>query len=243
MSVDRRALDGRRVVVTRAAGQAGTLADLLAVHGATPVVVPLVETLVVDDAVSALTALDPATFDWLVVTSPNGAEQYRRCHPDRTPSSVAVIGTATAVALGSPVHLLPARQSASGLLAAFPVGEGRVLVVQAGGATSELVEGLATLGWTVTTVAPYLTVPARPTAKQQLTALAADAVLFAAGSAAKAWVQVFGESTPPVVVAMGPQTAAAAAAAGLKVTVVAADHSLEGLVDALAGYFSPSDLG
>jgi uroporphyrinogen-III synthase len=123
------------------------------------------------------------------------------------------------------------------------MGEGTVLVVQAGGATPELAEGLTTLGWTVTIVAPYLTVPARPTAQQQLAALAADALLFAAGSAAKAWVQVFGDTTPPVVVAMGPQTAAAATAAGLKVTVVAADHSLEGLVAALAGYFSPSDIG
>jgi uroporphyrinogen-III synthase len=159
------------------------------------------------------------------------------------PASVAAIGNATATALGVPVHLLPARQNAAGLLAAFPVGEGTVLVVQAAGAAPELAEGLATLGWTVTVVAPYLTVPARPTREQQFAALAADAVLFAAGSAAKAWVQVFGDTTPPVVVAMGPQTAAAATAAGLKVTLVAADHSLDGLVAALAGYFSPSDLG
>jgi uroporphyrinogen-III synthase len=237
-----RPLDGRRVVVTRAAGQADALADLLTAEGAVPVVVPLVETLVVDDAVATLAALDPSAFEWLVVTSPNGAEHYRRCHGNRVPASVAAIGNATATALGVPVHLLPARQNAAGLLAAFPVGEGTVLVVQAAGAAPELAEGLATLGWTVTSVAPYLTVPARPTRQQQFAALAADAVLFAAGSAAKAWVQVFGDTTPPVVVAMGPQTATVANAAGLKVTVVAADHSLEGLVAALAGYFSPSDL-
>jgi uroporphyrinogen-III synthase len=237
-----RPLEGRRVVVTRAAGQADVLADLLAAAGAVPVVVPLVETLVVAEGVAALGALDPTSFDWLVVTSPNGAEHYRRVHGDVVPSSVAAVGNATAAALGVPVHLLPARQNAAGLLAAFPVGEGRVLVVQAAGAAAELTEGLATLGWSVTAVAPYLTVPARPTREQQFAALAADAVLFAAGSAAKAWVQVFGDTTPPVVVAMGPQTAAAATAAGLKVAVVAADHSLEGLVAALAGYFSPSDL-
>jgi uroporphyrinogen-III synthase len=237
-----RPLDGRRVVVTRAAGQADALAELLAAEGAVPVVVPLVETLVVDDAVATLAGLDPTAFDWLVVTSPNGAEHYRRCHGAAVPASVATIGNATATALAVPVHLLPARQNAAGLLAAFPVGEGSVLVVQAGGASAELADGLVTLGWSVTTVAPYLTVPARPTREQQFAALAADAVLFAAGSAAKAWVQVFGDSTPPVVVVMGPQTAAAAAAAGLKVDVVAADHSLEGLVAALAGHFSPSDL-
>jgi uroporphyrinogen-III synthase len=238
-----RGLSGRHVVVTRAAEQADALAELLAAEGAVPVLVPLVETLVIDEAVEALTALDPAGFEWLVVTSPNGAELYRRCHPDRTPRSVAAIGTATAAALHAPVHVVPARQSAAGLLAAFPVGVGDVLVVQAAGASSELTDGLATLGWTVTTFAPYLTVPVRPTTAQRAAALAADAVLFAAGSAARAWVRVFGATAPAVVVAMGPQTAAATEAAGLKVTVVAADHSLEGLVAAVTGHFTTSDLG
>ena len=84
----------------------------------------------------------------------------------------------------------------------------------------------------MTAVAPYRSVPRRPGAGEQLTALAADAVLFASGSAARAWAAVFGTSTPPVVVAMGPQTAAAVTAAGLEVTDVATDHSLAGLVAA-----------
>lgn len=80
---------------------------------------------------------------------------------------------------------------------------------------------------------PYRTVPAVPTAAQQLAAFSADAVLFASGSAARAWVQVLGTSGPPIVVSMGPTTTAAAQAAGLKVSVEAADHSLSGMVDAL----------
>ena len=59
-------------------------------------------------------------------------------------------------------------------------------------------------------------------------------MLFASGSAARAWVDVFGTTTPPVVVAIGPQTAAHARAAGIDVTVVAGDHSVVGLGDALA---------
>jgi len=41
-----------------------------------------------------------------------------------------------------------------------------------------------------------------------------------------------------VVVAIGPQTAAAATQAGLKVSVVAADHSLSGMVKALESQLS-----
>jgi uroporphyrinogen-III synthase len=108
-----------------------------------------------------------------------------------------------------------------------------VLLVQAVDAEPTAAEGLRALGWRVHAIAPYRTVPALPTAAQQLAAFSADAVLFASGSAARAWVQVFGTTVPPIVVAMGPSTAAAAEAAGLKVSLVAADHSLSGMVDAL----------
>jgi uroporphyrinogen-III synthase len=90
-------------------------------------------------------------------------------------------------------------------------------------------------------VAPYRTVPAQPTAGAQLAALSADAVLFASGSAVRAWVAVFGTATPPLTVAIGPQTAAAAAALDLKVDLVAADHSLSGMVAALEEHLSAQD--
>jgi uroporphyrinogen-III synthase len=87
-------------------------------------------------------------------------------------------------------------------------------------------------------VAPYRSVAVRPEADRQRTALSADAVLFASGSAARAWAEAFGYRTPPIVVAIGPQTAVAAQQAGLKVTLIAADHSVKGMVDALASYLS-----
>ena len=62
----------------------------------------------------------------------------------------------------------------------------------------------------MTAIQPYRSVARQPTAREQLAALSADVVLFAAGSAARAWVEIFGTTTPPIVVAMGPQTAAAA---------------------------------
>jgi uroporphyrinogen-III synthase len=41
-------------------------------------------------------------------------------------------------------------------------------------------------------------------------------------------------------VAIGPQTAAAALAADLKISLVATDHSLRGMIVALSTYFSSS---
>ena len=229
------ALQGRRVVVTRSSAQAGSLAGLLEAEGAVPVVVPLVEQVVEPEAAAALRALRPEAFDWLVVSSPNGADQYVAAH-STAPANVAAVGATTASALlsgGVTATLVPAQQSAAGLLAELPPGPGRVLVVQAVDAEPTLADGLRALGWDVTVNAPYRTVPARPDARLQLAALSADAVLFASGSAARAWVAVFGTSTPPIAVAIGPQTAAVAATLNLKISLVATDHSLRGLIDTL----------
>ena len=96
-------------------------------------------------------------------------------------------------------------------------------------------------GWNVTEISPYRSAPAHLTAGQQLAAMSADAVLFTSGSAARAWVGVFGQTTPPIVVAIGPQTALAVEQAGLKVSLVAADHSLPGLVAALGSHLAGNE--
>jgi uroporphyrinogen-III synthase len=231
-------LRGRRVVVTRAAEQADDLADVLRAAGAEPVVVPLIEIVAEPAAAQELADLDVRSFEWLVVTSPNGARAYAAARAagagvSATPPNVAAVGATTAAALaaaGVVATLVPAVQRAAGLLAELPAGTGRVLLVQAVAAEPTLADGLAAKGWQVTVSCPYRSRPAHPDAGLQLAALAADAVLFASGSAARAWVDVFGTTTPPIIVAIGPQTARTVAQAGLKVTLVASDHSVPGLV-------------
>ncbi len=238
-------LAGRRVVVTRALDQADELVELLRAHGAVPVLVPMVQIVDEPDGVTRLAAVRHDDFDWLVVTSPNGARSYTRIHPS-APAQVAAVGTATAAALadgGVQVTLVPAVQRADGLVDEFPdapgVG-GDVLLVQAVDAEPTMAAGLSARGWRVTAIAPYRTVAARPTAGEHLAALAADAVVFASGSAASFWVQIFGTSAPPLVVAIGPRTAAATRGFGLKVDLVATDHSMKGLVAALERHLDPT---
>jgi uroporphyrinogen-III synthase len=233
-------LAGRKVVVTRSAEQADDLAILLEQHGAVAVVVPLIDIEPLPEADARLAALRPADFDWLVVTSPNGARAFTTHHRS-APLGVAAMGTTTARTLadgGTAVTLVPQHQNTEGLLDEFPTGTGTVLVVQADGADPDLTAGLGERGWQVTVVAPYRSVPTRPSPGTQLAALSADAVLFASGSAARAWTEVFGTSGPPITVAIGPRCAQAAEAAGLKITLIAADHSLVGLVQALGRYLS-----
>jgi len=242
-------LAGRRIVITRAAEQADELAALLQQVGAVPIVIPLIE--IVPDVAEVtrladLAAADVAGFDWLIVTSPNGAACVVNAFAQRPGLSrcrFAAVGSTTAEVLraaGIEVAFVPGVQSAAGMLA--EITEVRnvdaVLLVQAANANRALEDGLRGLVAAVTVVAPYRTVTARISTGQQLAALAADAVLFASGSAAQAWVDVFGDSTPPIVVAIGPQTAVAVTDAGLKVSVVAADHSLSGMIAALEQHLS-----
>jgi len=108
-------------------------------------------------------------------------------------------------------------------------------VVQSTDATPDLVDTLRAAGWSVTAIGTHRPVPVQPTGVMRREALSADAVLFASGSAARGWAQVFGSTSPAVAIAIGDKTASAARDAGLSVTAVATDHSLAGLVATLSG--------
>jgi uroporphyrinogen-III synthase len=232
-----RSLEGCRVLVTRE--RPGELASLLTDRGATVFHVPLIAVIDPDDGGAALgVALgDLQRFDWLVVTSAAGSERVAAAAAAAPDVALAAVGTATARVLasaaGRSVDLVPAVQRADALVDAFAErvsGPQRILVAQADIAASTLVDGLRAGGHDVTVVTAYRTVAVEP---DRTLVGDADAVLFASGSAVESWWRALGVETPPIVVVIGPTTAATADRLGLKVTAVAADHSLDGLVDEL----------
>lgn len=237
-------LAGRRIVVTRSSEQAGSLVERLEARGATPVVLPLVRRETDPAEMDRLGDLDLDGYDWVVVTSPNGARQLLAAKASGLVARrIAAVGSTTAAALaagGRRPDLVPERQGGLHLVEEMPAGEGKVLLVQAAGAAPTVAQGLADKGWTVDVVYAYRMVPVTPEPARRAEALAADALLLASGSAARSWAAAVGSATPPVVVAIGPQTADAARAVGLHVTVVADDHSLDGLVAALERALPPS---
>jgi uroporphyrinogen-III synthase len=220
-------LGGWTVVVTRAADQASELSDMLRADGASVVEVPTIRIVDPADGGAALAAAlaDAGDYDWLVVTSPNGVRR------------VAVVGQGTADvagALGLPVALVPDRFVAEGLVDAMGAGTGRVLVAQAEVARPVLVDGLRAAGWDVTAVAAYATIPAEIDPSLLDDARLADAIAFTSSSTVANFVQAAGiDGVPPVVVCIGPVTAATAVERGLTVARTAAEHSLAGLVDAV----------
>lgn len=233
-----KSLAGRTVVITRAADQANETSRLVASFDGIPLVVPLIEIVDEPSGMDELAELQLDEIDWIVVTSPNGARRVAPVVPaeSRTPR-IAAIGGATAAILPR-CDLVADTQSADGLLEIFPPGPGRIVVVQALDAEPTLVNGLVEIGWNAYAIKAFRARAVQPSDDQQRAALAADAVLFASGSAARAWVEVFGLNSPPVVIAIGGQTAEAVGRAGLKVSATSADHSVYGMLVCLGEYFS-----
>jgi uroporphyrinogen-III synthase len=236
-------LGGRRIVTTRAPEQAGRLRGLLQAEGATVIEIPTIAFAEPADGGAALRAALDEVWDWVVVTSANGATRVAAAARSSAAASSqwAVVGPGTADALresGVEPALVPGRFVAEGLLEAFPPPpldrRGRVLVAQAERARPVLSTGLRKRGWEVATVTAYRTVAADPAPAALAQLSGADAVAFTSGSTVDALVAAArGAPLPPVVVCIGPVTAAAAEAHGLSVAAVADPHDLGGLVEAL----------
>lgn len=232
-------LANRSVVITRATEQNESLRRLLEARGARVVEVPLIAVVEPDDEGRERDTVlqDFHRFSWVVVTSPNGAA---RVAPFLAASlaagdgasfpRLAAVGEATSRTLGAPVSLVAEPATAEALAEQFPVGAGDVLVVQGDLADASLADAIGAKGWSVTRVVAYRTVALRPMTDMMEPALSADVLLLASGSAARAWHDAFGASTPPHVVAIGPSTAKVARMLGLEVSAVAQDQSVEGML-------------
>jgi uroporphyrinogen III methyltransferase / synthase len=200
-----------RIVVTRAEEQADELVARLEELGHAVVRCPLIRVEPLGDE-----PIDPAPYEWVVVTSRNGAHELAR-RLASPPRRLAAVGPGTAEALrahGLHVDLVPAVHSQEGLAAELPPG--RTLLAAAEGARRDVLDAEF--------LPLYRTIELRPPAP------AGDVAVVASASAARA-LAATGARLP--VVAIGPQTAAEARGHGLEVAAVATSHDLDGLVDVI----------
>ena len=191
-----------RVVVTRE-----DLAERVEALGHEAVLVPLIRTEPIGDD-----PVDATAYDWLVVTSANGAHELGR--RGVRANRIAAIGPATAEALrehGLPVDLVPRVHTQEGLRDELPPG--RRLLAAAEGARRDVID------------ADFLPLYRTIEVPQEVDG---DIALLMSGSAARAL------RTRIPVVAIGPQTADEARRVGFDVVAVAEVHTVDGLVEALA---------
>jgi len=206
-----------KIVVTRPRRQARELVRRLEELGHDVSVCPLIEI----EPLEPDGPLDTTPYDWVVITSQNGAEAFARRRTG-TLRRLAAIGPGTAAVLrarGLEPTLVPRASTQEGLLAELPRPAGRVLVAAAEDARRLLVEELD-----ADFVPLYRTRRLRPPPP------VGDLVVLASASAVHAFADL-GVDIPAVTI--GPQTSAVARAAGVRILAEARTHDLEGLVAAV----------
>lgn len=257
-SFDSRPLFGKRVLVTRAREQSGTLAALLEERGAIPVELATIQIEPPTDWTPVDRAIDDlAHYAWAIFTSANGVRWFfdrleQRGSDVRALEGVriAAIGPSTTAAIKA-LHLqadfTPSEYVGESFVAGmqrFDLKGQRVLLPRAQDAREVLVDGLRDQGAIVDDVAVYQTRPAGdPDYIQRLfRERQIDVVTLTSSSTARNLVTLLGNEAQSLlasvrIASIGPITSQTAASLGLTVHVEAAEHTVPGLVTALEEAF------
>lgn len=258
--LENKPLAGRRVLVTRAAEQTGSLSGALRSLGAETLEFPAIKITAPDNYGPLDRAIDRITlYDWLIFTSVNGVKfffrrflQKERDIRELKRIKIGAIGPATRRALrdyGLRVDFMPeeyrAEAVAAGLKEKIRPGR-RVLLPRADIARPFLKEALAEGGIAVEEVAAYRTVMdgrGRDLVKEYLRRGRIHVITFTSSSTVRYFVDLIGREELPWLLAgagiacIGPVTAQTAKELGLPVDAVAGEYTIEGLVKAIVAKF------
>ncbi len=245
-------LFGRKIVVTRAADQAGELSDRLRALGADAVELPVIaldppaDPAPLDRAIENL-----AGYDWLIFTSANGVRFFldgldRSSRDLRSlKARICAIGPATRRAIEAlhlKVDLMPEEYVAESLVKAFASEDltgKNILLPRAAVARDVIPVELARLGAKVDVVEAYRNIvpPGATTRAHDIFSAAKkpDWITFTSSSTVKNLLAIAGhEALEGVRIAsIGPVTSATLGAHGLKVDAEAKQFTIDGLVDAI----------
>jgi uroporphyrinogen III methyltransferase/synthase len=255
-----RPLFGMTVLVPRTRQQAGTLSSEILALGGSPLEVP---TIAVEPPRNpepmrrAVSGLVQGRYQWVAFTSANAVRAIRTGLEDvgldprvLAGVKIAAVGDATVGTLaewGLRADLIPdAAMSSEELGKVWPPHDpqldflDRILLPRADIATETLVAAVKAKGWAVDEVTAYRTVRAAPPSDSVKAAVRGgevDAVVFTSSSTVRNLVALCGKPHDRTLVAcIGPQTAAAAREAGLRVDVESKVASVAAVTKALADF-------
>ena len=252
-------LHGKRIIVSRAKEQAGSLSNLLQDKGADVVEIPFIEI----RPAQSYEALDKAienlmAYDWLILTSVNGVsalfsrlENQGKSEADLLHLKIAAIGPATRKAIekhGLPVDVMPEEYVAEAVVEEMKdqqIRGERILLVRAKVARDVIPTALREMGAKVHVMEAYETVVPESSRAAILEALSGDpkpfAITFTSSSTVKNFVELLGEERAQSSIldgvklcSIGPVTSATLKEHGLRVDVEAKEYTVPGLVEAIA---------
>lgn len=256
---DRNPLDGKTIMITRAAGQSAEFARRLSDAGAQVLSCPTIRIVPprrwepVDQAIRNL-----KTYDWLLFTSANGVAMFF----DRLKARHGVIGDLKGIrigaigpktssrleALGLKVDAFPDEFRAEALADAVgPVKGRRLLLARAQEAREILPKTLRARGAEVTVVTVYRTLKSRHLPqglKKRLLAGEIDAATFTSSSTVDGFMRHFTAAERRRIfsrlkaAAIGPITAATLRHYGVRPAILAKHYTTESLAEAIIAFFS-----
>jgi uroporphyrinogen III methyltransferase/synthase len=249
---ERLPLFGKRVVLTRARGQADALAARLHALGAEVIEMPTIEIRPASDYGPLDRAIERlGTYDWLIFTSANGVRFFLE-RLDRSGSDlralrakICAIGPATRAALEAlhlKVDLMAREYVAEGLIEAFAPHDmtgRRVLLPRAAAARDVAPQALTSRGAEVDAVEAYRTVAPEDAARRAQEIFSAlrrpDFITFTSSSTVRHLVEAAGAEALQGVkaVSIGPVTTRTARTLGVEVAAEARESTAEALVEAV----------
>ena len=251
-------LFGKKILVTRARSQASKLTAALEELGAECIEAPAIKIVPPADDYEALDKaigqLDK--YNWLIFTSTNGVEHFwhrlvaggkdaRVLYKAR----ICAIGAATAQALAShgiTADVVPERYQAEGIIEALDnelIAGTKILIPRAAEARALLPEALTKAGAQVDVVVAYETVMGDAEAVEIRNSLAKgeiDVVTFTSSSTVENLLKILKEPEllkEAQLAAIGPITAETMQKNGLTADIVAAEYTIEGLVQSIKEAF------
>lgn len=255
-------LFGKRILVTRARSQASELVNRIEDLGGEPYEFPVIETVIPTDEERLLqskTALDRlAEYDWVFFTSVNGVEYFFK-HLERLgkdirslhKARIAAVGPATKEALrlrGIVAEELPGSYQAEGMFEAYGdemMAGQQVLLPKGNLARTWLPQVLREKGLSVTEAVMYETVPIGEEDDELLNLIeegGIHAVTFTSSSTVTNLMEALkrlGITDPAQalsgaeIACIGPITARTAQEAGLNVSLLAEEATIDSLVESL----------
>ena len=260
-----RPLEGRTVVVTRAASQAGEFVAELESYGAKVIICPTIEIAEPESYERLDEAIDHLYgYDWLIFTSANAIDFFlRRLNTrgvkieDLDEIKVCAIGQASADKLRDAhvhVDVVPAHAKAEGVFAALSEYAGgteqlrglNILLPRAAAGRDYLPKSLEAAGARVDVVTAYRTVVPENLDRGRLSAMlagSADCIAFTSSSTVKNLALLFDTHDLGKVLAglnvacIGDVTAATALEFGLRVDIQPSESTVKALAKAISDHY------
>ncbi len=251
-------LKGKKILITRPKGQCKEFAYKLLNLGAHPIIKPMIEIRPVDDwkyVDNALNGLKDGNYDWVIFTSVNGVKYtLTRMENLNIPKSVlnmvriGAIGPSTASFIqreGLKVDFIPEEYISESLGEGLEVRGQRVLLLRSKIARNTLRDILIAKGAYVDEVPVYTIKSCTINRNELLDVLKdVDIITFTSSSTVHHFIGNLNDKIyldGKIIASIGPITSSEIRKYGLSVHVEAEEHTINGLIRALIGYFNKEE--